>query len=74
MVDMGGAGVCVCGGVGGIMAPPSSIFEVLSGQATLSLGLSLSSVRLCVCVDIVSRGQGSGGRERGCNFGFSQEK
>lgn len=43
---MGGAGE-------GIMAPPSSIFEVLSGQGTLSLGLSLSSVRLGVCVQFL---------------------
>ncbi len=36
-------------------APPSSIFEVLSGQGTLSLELSLSSVCVCaVFVDIVS--------------------
>lgn len=32
--------------------PPSSIFEVLSGQGTLSLGLSLSSVCSSVCVRV----------------------
>lgn len=52
-----------------VHSPPNPIFEVLSGQGSLSLGLSLSSVHssVCVCVcfvDIVSRGQGNTGRER----------
>lgn len=41
-----------CGrGAGDYHDPPpsSSVFEVLSGQGTLSLGLSLSSVRSCAC-------------------------
>ena len=76
VVDTGGAGGSVEGGL--VSWPPqSSIFEVLSGRGTLSLGPSLSSARrsVCcwVCVDIVSGGQGSAGREGGGNFGSSQE-
>lgn len=74
VVDTGGAG----GSAVGVSWPPqSSIFEVLSGRGTLSLGPSLSSARrsVCcrVCVDIVSGGQGSAGREGGSNSGSSQE-
>lgn len=52
--------------------PSSCNFEVISGQGSLSLRHSLSSeLCVCVCVDIVSRGQGSGGSIRGYNCGFS---
>lgn len=50
LANCGGCGRGTQGGLLPLPPSPSSVFEVLSGQGTLSLGLSLSSVRLSVCV------------------------